>query len=54
VLDVESKRVVDVLERLPTRVASKWVVCCYLTDKPARDLCGMCFSSLVIASVGLI
>ena len=49
-LDVKSRRVVDVLERLPSRVPGKWVVCCYLTDKPARDLCGMyvSFSALLV------
>jgi len=29
-LDANSRRVVDVLERLPTRVPGKWVMCCYL------------------------
>ncbi|QCE06724.1 hypothetical protein DEO72_LG9g1738 [Vigna unguiculata] len=37
-LDVDSMRVVDVLERLPTKIPGKWVFCCYLTDSPARDL----------------
>ena len=46
-LYVESRRVVDILERLPTKVLGKWVVCCYLTDNPARDLCG----KLVLLSV---
>ncbi|QCD83053.1 hypothetical protein DEO72_LG2g3396 [Vigna unguiculata] len=40
-LDVESRRVVDVLERLPTKVPGKWVVCCYLTDNSTRYLCGV-------------
>jgi len=40
-LDVDSMRVVDVLERLPTKIPGKWVFCCYLTDSPARDLYGM-------------
>jgi len=38
VLDADNMRVVDVLEKLPTRVSGKWVVCCYLTDSPAKDL----------------
>jgi len=46
-LYVESRRVADILERLPTKVLGKWVVCCYLTDNPARDLCG----KLVLLSV---
>jgi len=36
-LDADSRRVVEVLEMLP----GKWVVCCYLTDNPGHDLCGM-------------
>ena len=52
-LDVESRRVVDVLERLPTKVPGKWVVCCYLTDNPARDLCGKLVLFL-FAVIGLI
>jgi len=53
-LDADSMRVVDVLKRLPTRIPGKWVVCCYLTDSPAKDLCGMFFAFLVIAGFGLI
>jgi len=40
-LDVDSRRVVEVLEMLPVRVPGKWVVCCYLMDNPGHDLCGM-------------
>ena len=40
-LDVDSRRVVEVLEMLPVRVPGKWVVCCYLIDNPGHDLCGM-------------
>jgi len=40
-LDADSRRVVEMLEMLPVRVPGKWVVCCYLTDNPGRDLCGM-------------
>ena len=40
-LDADSRGVVDVLETLLTRVPGKWVVCCYLTDNPGHDLCGM-------------
>lgn len=31
------------LERLPTKISRKWVVCCYLTDNPGKDVCGMFF-----------
>ncbi|QCD86965.1 hypothetical protein DEO72_LG3g1496 [Vigna unguiculata] len=40
-LDADSRRVVEVLEMLPVRVPGKWVVCCYLTDNPGHDLCGV-------------
>jgi len=40
-LDASSRRVVEVLERLPPRAPGKWIVCCYLTDDPGRDVCGM-------------
>ncbi|QCD96442.1 hypothetical protein DEO72_LG6g1145 [Vigna unguiculata] len=40
-LDAASRRVVDVLERLPPRAPTKWIVCCYLTDDPGRDVCGV-------------
>jgi len=40
-LDGDSMRVVDVLERMPIKIPGKWVVCCYLTDSPAQDLCSM-------------
>ncbi|QCE03481.1 hypothetical protein DEO72_LG8g1505 [Vigna unguiculata] len=40
-LDVASRRVVDALERLPPRAPRKWIVCCYLTDDPGRDVCGV-------------
>ncbi|QCD83028.1 hypothetical protein DEO72_LG2g3370 [Vigna unguiculata] len=36
-----SRRVVEVLERLPPRALGKWIVCCYLTDDPGRDVCGV-------------
>ncbi|QCE00332.1 hypothetical protein DEO72_LG7g1622 [Vigna unguiculata] len=36
-----SRRVVEVLERLPPRALRKWIVCCYLTDDPGRDVCGV-------------
>ncbi|QCE14716.1 hypothetical protein DEO72_LG11g1720 [Vigna unguiculata] len=40
-LDAASRHVVDVLERLPPRAPGKWIVCCYLTDDPGRDVCGV-------------
>ncbi|QCE11104.1 hypothetical protein DEO72_LG10g2337 [Vigna unguiculata] len=40
-LDASSRRVVEVLERLPPRAPGKWIVCCYLTDDPGRDVCGV-------------
>ncbi|QCE04339.1 hypothetical protein DEO72_LG8g2375 [Vigna unguiculata] len=40
-LDADSRRVVEVLDTLPIRVPRKWVVCCYLTDNPSHDLCGI-------------
>ncbi|QCD89807.1 hypothetical protein DEO72_LG4g757 [Vigna unguiculata] len=40
-LDAASRRVVEVLERLPPRALRKWIVCCYLTDDPGRDVCGV-------------
>ncbi|QCE06756.1 hypothetical protein DEO72_LG9g1770 [Vigna unguiculata] len=40
-LDGDSMRVVDVLERMPIKIPGKWVVCCYLTDSPAQDLCSV-------------
>ena len=53
-LDAASRRVVDVLERLPPRAAGKWIVCCYLTDDPGRDVCGTFPCSRTGSRVGLI
>ncbi|QCD87119.1 hypothetical protein DEO72_LG3g1652 [Vigna unguiculata] len=40
-LDAASRQVVEVLERLPPRALGKWIVFCYLTDDPGRDVCGV-------------
>ncbi|QCD86417.1 hypothetical protein DEO72_LG3g939 [Vigna unguiculata] len=40
-LDVTSRQIVEVLERLPPRGSGKWIVCCYLTDDLGRDACGV-------------
>ena len=53
-LDAGSRRVVEVLERLPPRASGKWIVCCYLTDDPGRDVCGMFSCSYMGSRVGLI
>jgi len=53
-LDAASRRVVDVLERLPPRAPGKWIVCCYLTDDPGRDVCGTFPCSRTGSRVGLI
>ena len=53
-LDVGSRRIVEVLERLPPRALGKWIVCCYLTDDPGRDVCGMFSGSCMGSRVGLI
>jgi len=53
-LDAASRRVVDVLERLSPRAPGKWIVCCYLTDDPGRDVCGMFSCSRTGSRVRLI
>jgi len=53
-LSVASRRVVEVLERLPPRAPGKWIMCCYLTDDPGRDVCGMFSGSCMGSRVGII
>jgi len=53
-LDAASRQVVEVLERLPPRALGKWIVFCYLTDDPGRDVCGMFSCSCMGSRVGLI
>jgi len=48
-LSSKSRKIMDVLERLPSKVLGKRIVFCYLTDRPDRDVCGTffmaCFST---------
>jgi len=50
-LDVTSRQIVEVLERLPPRGSGKWIVCCYLTDDLGRDACGMFLFSCTYSCV---